>query len=65
MDEKKKLCGEAVREIIKIFASKGLNHKGAQSVLGAVSAHLRNTTEKNRVEDTSTEINTNFINCNF
>ncbi len=65
MDEKKKLCGEAVREIIKIFAGKGLNHKEAQEVLGAAALHLRNVTDRIHVEDTSAEINTNFINCNF
>lgn len=65
MDEKKKLCGEAVREIIKIFADKGLNHKEAQSVLGAVAYHMKAVTDRVHVEDTSAEINTNFINCNF
>lgn len=66
MDEKKKkICGEAVREIIKIFATKGLNHKEVQSVLLATAGHLKSVTDRIHVEDTSAEINTNFINYHF
>lgn len=64
MEEKGK-CGEAVREIIKIFATKGLNHKEAQSVLSATAGHLKSVTDRIHVEDTSAEINTNFINYHF
>ena len=66
MDEsKKKICGEAVREIIKIFADKGLNHKEAQNALMVVGGHLRNVADRAKVEDTSAEISTNFIDYHF
>lgn len=65
MDERKKLCGEAVREIIKVLAGKGLNYEEARSVLSATACHFETMTGRIQVKDTSAEINTNFINCNF